>query len=379
MNNPDPPAVLIGLGACSHERGDHGHEELSKSFHEASESLWTQHHDPLIRDHIERVTARGGALLAGIQVELGSWLAKGSPLHKAGYRDETAVDEAEQRLKGKAPEEYSPEDWLAYIDVLLSRYLPDDVIRREAEYLAVRSVLAGLLQTAESRVKTGEVALIAGMLPETYERAAGLGMIPGQVTDAVLRFAQANAAEMLSGITNTLKHGVKAAVIDHAKRRALGDGKATVASLQSDLLDTFGSANRDWRRVAITECSRNANEGFISVLAPGTKVKRVEVYGTACGFCRSINGRVFTVVGPEAEHDGETQVWVGKTNQGRSSSPRKQSPIGLIERLPEELWWVTAGPIHPNCRGTWTALPGEPGPRVSRGFSDWLERELSRV
>lgn len=362
-----------------HDCADHALEELHKALADAPESLWTPHHDPFIRDHIERVTARGGALLAEIQVELGSWLAKGSPLHKAGYRNEAAVDEAEQRLKGKAPEEYSLEDWLAYIDVLLSRYLPDDVIRREAEYLAVRSVLAGLLQAAESRVKTGEVALISGMLPETYERAAGLGMIPGQVTDAVLRFAQANAAEMLSGVTNTLKHGVKMAVIDHAKRRALGDGKATVASLQSDLLDTFGAANRDWRRVAITECSRNANEGLISVLAPGTKVKRVEVYGTACGFCRSINGRVFTVVGPEAEHDGETQVWVGKTNQGRSSSPRKQSLIGLIERLPEELWWVTAGPIHPNCRGTWTVLPGEPGPRVSRGFSDWLDGELSRV
>jgi hypothetical protein len=52
---------------------------------------------------------------------------------------------------------------------------------------------------------------------------------------------------------------------------------------------------------------------------------------------------------PRSERDGWTHVWPGKTNVGRSASPRKKTDEGLVERETDELWWPAAGVQHPNC------------------------------
>ena len=47
---------------------------------------------------------------------------------------------------------------------------------------------------------------------------------------------------------------------------------------------------------------------------------------------------------------------MGKSNLGRSASPRKRVGGALVERLPAERWWIPAGPVHPNCRGFWAVV-----------------------
>jgi hypothetical protein len=153
----------------------------------------------------------------------------------------------------------------------------------------------------------------------------------------------------------------------------MGEPGASLWSLQSSLLDEFGILNRDWRRVALTEAGRNANEGYIAALPPGSRVRRVEAYEGACSFCRAINGRVFTVVDPaKKDKDGATEVWVGKTNAGRSASPRKRVDGELVERTASELWWVAAGVQHPNCRGGWALLEDKPAD-VAPEFAQWMD------
>jgi hypothetical protein len=147
-------------------------------------------------------------------------------------------------------------------------------------------------------------------------------------------------------------------IVDYQEQVALGGTSAPRESLQTRLFERFGTLNRDWRRIAITEAGENMNQGLIASLPPGTKVKRIEQYRGACPFCAKWDGAVLEVVAADApKKDWKTQIWPGKNNIGRSSAPRKKSPLGLVERTPEELWAPAAGLFHPNCRGRWRVMP----------------------
>ena len=74
--------------------------------------------------------------------------------------------------------------------------------------------------------------------------------------------------------------------------------------------------------------------------------------------------------------DGQTQVWVGKNNIGRSGSPRKRVGDELIERTESELWWIPAGTVHPHCRGRWVVID-EPREGDDPEFAAWLDDLLS--
>ena len=105
-------------------------------------------------------------------------------------------------------------------------------------------------------------------------------------------------------------------------------------------------------------------------------MKRVEIYASACGFCRKIHGVVATVVTPDHPNkDPDTMVWVGKNNIGRSASPKKRVGDVLVPRTPDEMWWLPAGLAHPHCRGRWVpVIDDEPGDDPE--FGDWLRKTL---
>lgn len=150
-------------------------------------------------------------------------------------------------------------------------------------------------------------------------------------------------------------------------------GDTSGRSLEGQLLDEFATLNRDWRRIAVTEAGECQTQGFIASCKPFTKVKRVEQYENACGFCKKIHGRVAEVV--PADHpdkDGETQIWPGKTNIGRSASPKKRVGDTLVDREDHERFWLPAGLSHPHCRGRWVpVLDVEPGDDPE--FGKWLQ------
>jgi hypothetical protein len=140
----------------------------------------------------------------------------------------------------------------------------------------------------------------------------------------VIEFGRARCAEHVTALADGARRRLRKLIVDHQEAAMLNPA-AGGSDLQTKLVDAFGTMNRDWRRLAVTEATENLNQGFIASCRPGEKVRRVEKYRGACPFCRQIDGTVMTVVAPDAPRkDGETQIWVGKTNVGRSASPRRR-------------------------------------------------------
>jgi hypothetical protein len=192
----------------------------------------------------------------------------------------------------------------------------------------------------------------------------------------MLDFARVRAVEHVVSLADGVRHRMRALVAEDLEQRSLGSLPAGTSSLQTKLLDAFAVLNRDWRRIAITEAGEAQLQGFISSVRPGSKVKRIEQYRGACAFCRSIDGRVVTVVHPsDPDKDPATQVWPGKNNIGRSAAPRKRVGDVMVARDPHEMWQLPAGLVHPHCRGRWVPLESlDSG--INPAFSSWLMATL---
>lgn len=383
--------LLIDLGQVSCGCANHALEELHKAVAappDDDDLLWRPHENPLIREHLEDCTQRIGARLQQmLDVLLGVLQGHAIPQDLLKAHSWTRWTDAERRaaartLEGKSPSEYSLEDWLTLVDLILQRYLPDGAIAEEAEYLSARAQLAGQVQAALPPDLHLETTLLrlATTLPATLAATGRIGALAAPLQRTVAKFAQVRAAELIADLGDAVRRQIKAAIIDHHEALALGETRS-YQQLEQRLRDQFGALNRDWRRIAITEVGRDANEGFLASLPVGSRVRRVEVYKGACPFCRRINGLVLTLVSPDKpDKDGWAEVWVGKTNVGRSASPRKRSASGaLVEREPHELWWPAAGLQHPNCRGRWLPMPDAPPPGVDPKFAAWLEGELAKL
>lgn len=381
-------SLLLDIGPLSCAHTDALLEGLYKSAASDPPSIWTPHHDPLVAPLMEQVTRWGSDRLQAILADLSLLLGlPGVPvLAKAElepWRMTPAQRQrAERYLAGRSHDidNWTLDDWLQVVELIINEYLPPGVVRSQADYIATLSNAAGritaVLGSGQSkRAKAGE-ALATRLEPSRAARWANRSYIH----QTILQTARARAATLIQGISGNVRSAINMLLIDREKRRHLGDPSATPKRLQGELLDRFGPLNRDWRRIAITECGNSVLEGMIAGLEPGTTVRRMEVYATACPFCRKIDGRVLTVVAPDAEpKDWDTQVWVGKTNLGRSASPRKRVGNELIERTPAELWTIPAGLVHPHCRGTWQVVDSPKPPGVDSDFARWLEGEINKL
>jgi hypothetical protein len=134
--------------------------------------------------------------------------------------------------------------------------------------------------------------------------------------------------------------------------------------LASALFDTFAMLNLDFDLIAATELGEALVMGIVAAQKPGTRLERHEAYRGACQWCRSINGKVFTVVSPsKPDKNGDTEIWVGKTNVGRAA----------------EMWWPAAGLQHIGCRGGWTVLPDQAPPGADHAFVKWMDDEIAKL
>ena len=201
-----------------------------------------------------------------------------------------------------------------------------------------------------------------------------------RVEREILACAIERAATNISGVTEQARARMRSIIVEHVQAQLLGQAEGQAERMRSRLFDEFGQLNRDFRRIAVTEAGECCNVGYIAAQRPGAKVRRQEAYRGACAFCKSITGQVLTVVDPaRPDKDGDTQVWVGKTNIGRSAAPRKRQAGALVERPSNERWWVAAGVQHPHCRGSWLPVPGDAPPGVSKEFVAWLDGLIART
>lgn len=375
-------SLILDISAVSCAHTDETLEVLHKAISDGGDAIWDEHPSPLVRRLIELFTERGLLRLEEVHGELQQW-AKGNkrvhdhqrPARPAGAMERWGPDELKLvriYLERLPPAKWKFDDHMMMVDYLVQRYIPVTELKSEAEWLATRSVLMGRVQ-ASMELKEKQADKIAAALPSTVTVAERqFTLTPAQ--RETLNYANAHAAENVRAFQENARHDLRAIVVRRAHERAIG---AERGSLETELHDRFAMLNRDWRRIAVTESGEALNQGYISTIAPGQKVKRVEQYRGACPFCRRIDGMIATVVSPDKpDKDGDTEIWVGKDNVGRSASPRKRVGDELVPRSVDELWWLPAGLAHPNCRGRWVSQI-QPQPGDDPDFHKWMVETLN--
>lgn len=373
---------LIDLGEA---RTNDALEHLCKAHHDFDDGIWSPMDSALVARLVELFTHRGLSRLDAVRTDLLAW-SEGAR-HKPGERisrpagamerwtpDETAL--VKIYLEHLPPAEWTLDDHMLAVDYVVQRYLPADDMRSEADWLSSRASIMGRVQAAMGDVTPKQADAILMAMPATVEAAIRkFGGSPSQAM--AMQFAATRCAENVRHLAENVRHAMRGVISEHVTQNLLGVPATSRPSLESKLLDAFGPLNRDWRRIAVTEAGEAQTSGYVASQPPGTKLKRVEQYRNACAFCRKIDGKVVTVVDPsKADKDWENEIWVGKTNIGRSASPRKRVGTVFKEREPEEMWTIPAGLVHPHCRGRWVpTIQDEDGDDPE--FGDWLRATLS--
>lgn len=375
-------SLFVDLIELSERQTDEvlGYAYKSLHGHDDDDAIWDEHPSPMIRRLVDLFTTRGLTRLDAVRRELVEWLQgeRHSPTlppeRPAGAAQRWSLAEmdlATRYLEALPPDEWTMDDHMMMVDLVCQRHLPAEALRDEAAWLATRTALMGRLQAAVGELAARDAETVAQQLD-----AAPVGPM-SRWAAAVNDIAVTRAAEHVTSVADDTRHRMRSLVARRVQRTMLSETGGP--DLQTELRDAFAPLNRDWRRIAITEATEALGQGFIAAQEPGARVKRVEQYRNACTWCRKIDGMVMRVVAPdEVEKDGATEVWVGKTNVGRSSAPRKRVGDKLVEREPREMWWPAAGAQHPHCRGRWVPVVGDPEHSVDPEFTRWAMALLSK-
>lgn len=365
LNSIDASANFVKSGDWEVVYGEV--ELLHKAL--SDDDIFKPHPNIFIKPLVEDYSDQGMIRLSAVRIALNEWLDgkyyhpgpqsvdPGSLLHSPYWTDDDAAV-IETYLKSIKPEAFSVDDAALLAKLLVRQNLPTGAMIDDALTNTAQSLMMGAAQARwqaqhpELPITETQVQALMDALPNTLEGVVrALSM--GDAARAMLDYGSIRAAENIVALTDDARRSLQSVLMDHQLKRASGDESATAAKLQQTLGDKFADMNRDWRRIAITETGEMANQGFILSQQVGAKVKRIE-RNDACPFCRKIDGRVMTVADPaNPNKDGKTEVWYGKTNIGRSSSPNKRTEQGLEPRQDHELWWPAAGLQHPHCRGSW--------------------------
>jgi hypothetical protein len=378
-------ALFLDVYPLSEHATNGALEYIYKSHDHGDDGIWSPHESVLIRRLVELFTKRGLDRLEHVKQQIIAWEAgehhKPSevPPARPGMMERWSDAElslVKLYLESLPPEQWGLDDHMMAVDYVVQRYLPADELVAEAEWMSTRAGMMGKVQANMVAAATPAMAdKILAALPSTVAAAATQFNLGAQ-QKATLEFARVRTAENVRSLTESVRHRMRNAIVRHLEDQQTTAAGVAGQALQSKLFDEFATLNRDWRRIAVTEAGEAQTQGYIATLKPGTKVKRVEIYATACGFCKKINDVVATVVSPDhPDKDPDTMVWVGKNNVGRSASPMKRVGGVLVPREAHERYWLPAGLAHPHCRGRWVpVIEDEPGDDPE--FAEWLRKTL---
>jgi hypothetical protein len=234
--------------------------------------------------------------------------------------------------KGGNPLEMRNE-WDKLIDRLVGRLFNQETQEQAAAAMAVRAHWLGRI-----RARTEEAAR---EVPDSWGQAWNLA---DRTQRNAMEWTKAHALEGCRDLSENARQGLMNVLI---QSKEAGEG---AQALGRRCFDTFADLNRDWRRLALTETAAAHANGQLASVDPSEGWEAVWVSAAgACPWCAQWNGRVFRVVSADAPHkDGETEIWVGKTNIGRSGAAKTRD--GHL-RTAAQLWWP-AFPCHPNCSCT---------------------------
>jgi len=370
--------LLIDIGPLHGDSCDCVLEDMHKAMSEpGGEDIWLPHDSVFIRELIESATRAGLDRFSALQTELNHMLhrSKFGPPSPRPVMDGGMVrwsgnmlDAAKLYLEGLPEAAWSASDYVLLVDYLVQKYLPHDFAMTQADWIAKRSMMMGKTQSIVHDISPETAATMLSIFAD--QKALEAAMRVANLNHAILEYGSARIADSIVALTDKTRHAMKRVILEYEKSKMLGEPMKN-SSLQQALMDEFADLNRDWRRIALTEAGEMANQGFVSNIAPGEKIKRLEQYANACQFCKKWDGKVLTVVSPDKkDKDWQTEVWAGKTNVGRSASPYKRVGGQLVKRLDAEMWAPAAGTFHPHCRGQWLPLGAA---AQADEFSLWLD------
>lgn len=172
-----------------------------------------------------------------------------------------------------------------------------------------------------------------------------------------MAWTAARGAEYAVNLTANARHSILTSLVD--SRQAQEGPKL----LERRLFDKFSALNRDWRRLALTESAMAVQNGLLSSVNPKEGWLAVwHCAPTACPYCLAQRHRRFRVVSADdPAKNGETDIWPGKNNIGRSAHRYSTKQGRFRDRA--EMWWPCT-PVHPNCACLLTLREAR-GPRPS--------------
>ncbi len=230
------------------------------------------------------------------------------------------------------------DEWTALIDRIVASQFGADAVREAAEAAAIRSYLTGRVNYA--LIGDGTMRDRFAALPTTIDGAMARGGL-GEADKRTMEYLRAKAGVNLQTASDGLRSGIKRTIIEAHEQRL------TPKQTEQSLFDQFGESNRDMRRVALTEAAEGRGQGTIAAQPEGGVLVRHES-ADACPYCKSIDGKEYVVVSPDADgKNWQTQVWVGKTNVGRSRHAVTRSG----RKRDESEMWAPCACVHPHCRG----------------------------
>ncbi len=358
--------ILFDLAWFRPDSTNQALELLFKARQEGDEDfIWSPHDSVLIRKLIELFTQRGLMRLDSVKKSLLRWQSKSQKNQYGGSipaKPETPLmprwDSEEKELVeiylNNLPSfSWGLDDHMLALELTIQTYLPEDELIEEAQWLATKANMMGKVQQnwlKEKEPSNQQAEKILAGMPGSPEEAAHFPMSDRE--QKALEYANFRAVENVVSLADNVRKKMRYVVAEDVMKREVGD--VSGPSLESKLFDEFADLNRDWRRIAVTEAGECQLQGFIAGAKEGSKVKRVEQYPSACPFCKSIHGKIATVVSPMKKNkDPDNEIWPGKNNVGRAAAPRKRVGGALVPRPKEEQYWLPAGLAHPHCRGRW--------------------------
>jgi hypothetical protein len=299
---------------------------------EAERPFWGPNPDPAV-DRIEsEFYGWGNRVLVGLVSAVLGRNVQPRALVKAGFLP------ADARLSGwgkvmdlfstrKDPGELM-DGWGKVIDNILGVLVPAGSPEAAAQGLALRSHLMH---------QVGRVVATPPVLP-SWAQAMDL-MRPSQAHS--MEWTEALGLQYANNLTASSRHVLVSELI------ASKQGEEGPGTLERRLLERFGQLNRDWRRIVLTESAFAVQNGALASVDPADGWIATWIAApNACPYCLAQSKRRFKVVAADAPRkNGDTEVWVGKSNWGRSAHLHTKDGD---TRTKAELYWPCC-PAHPNC------------------------------
>ena len=306
----------------------------SAAQQQAERPFWGKHWDPDVSRIEEEFYRFGQRFLVGLLSCVLGRNVQPRTLVKAGFFDPQAPVDGWGKVidlfSSKLPPAQVMDGWQNVIDRLTASLVPPGNQQAAAEALALRS---SLLSRIEGKVKASPRILpaweVAKQDATRFQRES-------------MEWTRARGMEYAVNLTAQARHGLLSTLVE-SKQAGEGPGK-----LERRLSEKFATLNRDWRRLALTESAMAVQNGILASVDPAEGWMAVwSAAPNACPFCHAQHHRSFRVVAPDdPRRNGETDIWVGKDNIGRSAH-RYSTKLGRYrERV--EMWWPCV-PAHPNC------------------------------